>query len=360
MPPQASPPSGESFVKPVVREMSAYHVALPRVRYKLNQNESPYDFPASLKERVFELLRGQPWNRYPELRSQAVRERLAASLDLTPDHVLVGKGSNEILQMFLTATVQPGTPAIITPPTFSMWGHTLPVYGAEVVKVPLGERFAYPLDDVIAAAQARPGAIIFCASPNNPTGTWVERAHVERLLTETDALLVLDQAYVQYGPETMLDLLERFERLVIFRTFSKALQLAGCRLGYCIARPEMIAHLDKTLLPFNLDHFSVAATLVALEAADTFAANIAESKAERERLLADLATFSELEVFPTEANFIMFAAPKERDLWQRLLDRSILIRPFGSLMDDRDWLRVTVGSPEENDAFLTALGDLLA
>jgi histidinol-phosphate aminotransferase len=201
--------------------------------------------------------------------------------------------------------------------------------------------------------------VIFLISPNNPTGTWIPREDVERVVAECNSLVVLDQAYIQYGPDGMLDLLDKYPNIVYFRTFSKALQLAGARLGFCIGRPEVINEFNKVLLPFNFDRFSLTVTRIALNNPEPFEQAVAESISERDRVYAAMKSYPQLEVFPSAANFIFFAAPPEARLFDAFLREGILIRPFGHLLDERDWLRVSIGQAHENDLFLEHLAKML-
>lgn len=348
----------ERFVSPGLREMRAYHVALPKVRCKLNQNEAPGDFPPELKQVILEKVQKAAWNRYPDLRPEAVREILAQSRGVHTGQVFLGKGSNEILQGIMTLTAGSGATAIITPPTFSMIDHLLKVFAMPTVEVPLGEGFAYPLEQVLEAARKVEKPLILLASPNNPTGTWTPRETVEALLRESKGLVVLDQAYIHYADETLLDLLEEHDNLVITRTFSKAFRLGGCRLGYCLAHERFIEHLGKAIVPFNIDHFSAAAFTVALQHPEPLRASIRSTLMERDRVFAGIADTPGLEPTPSMANFILFAADQGLNVYDTCLEQSVLLRPFGALRDDREWLRVTIGKPSENDRFLECLRTL--
>lgn len=336
--------------------MDAYHVDLPDVPVKLNQNEMPYDFPAAFKDRVLRALASSDWNRYPKLRPEDAHRQLAQMVGVKPEMVLAGKGSNEMLQTLAAATIEPGDVVLTTPPTFSLFKMLFTIYPARMVDVPLGPRFEFPTDEVIATAQREKPKLLFIVSPNNPTGTWVPPADIRRIVAETDALVVVDQAYIEFGPPTdLLSLLDEFDNVLFMRTFSKAFHMAGVRLGYTIANPSLIRELDKVLLPFKLDHFTEIALDAASRNISSFRQAIEKVLEERLRVETELRHLPSIEVYPSEANFLLYSAPKGSDLFSRLLAQGVLIRPFGELRPGREFLRVSIGTEAENEAFLRAM-----
>jgi histidinol-phosphate/aromatic aminotransferase/cobyric acid decarboxylase-like protein len=377
-------------VKPAVRALSAYSVALPRAPVKINQNENPWDLPEAVKRQVVERALARPWSRYPDLNPKDLLEALARHSGWRADGILVGNGSNEAIEALLRVTVGPGTKVVIPEPTFALYAHLATILGGDLVRVPLSFRGAkvesgpeestvatadpsgparrrplrvtYDVEALLAARRASGAPVTVVCSPNNPTGTSLEVADVEQLCRDGDGLVVIDEAYHEFAARTVVPLLPHCPNLIVLRTFSKAMALAGLRVGYLLASPEIVREVDKARLPYNLDFFSQAAALAALEAREALAANVHRLVAERERLLARLADVPGVRTCSSDANFFLIeclsADPKA--VFASMLRRGVLVRDVTSYPRLERCLRVTVGTPEENDAFLHALGTALA
>jgi histidinol-phosphate aminotransferase len=221
--------------------------------------------------------------------------------------------------------------------------------------------FSYDASELLAASRASGAAVTIVCSPNNPTGTTLALADVERLCVETDGLVVIDEAYHEFAGRTVVPLLERHPNLVVLRTFSKAMALAGLRVGYLLASPELVREINKARLPYNVNFFSQAAALAALEEKEVLAASVSRLVAERDRLLARLADVPGVRAFSSDANFFLLeclsADPKA--VFASMLRRGVLVRDVTSYPMLGRCLRVSVGTEAENDAFLHALGTAL-
>jgi histidinol-phosphate aminotransferase len=228
------------------------------------------------------------------------------------------------------------------------------VAGAEVVDVPLAEPWVLTSEDV-ARARSHDPSVVFVCSPNNPTGNAQPLDVVLELASAGSALVVVDEAYVEFGGETAAGLLRRFEDLVVVRTFSKAFALAGARVGYCLASPDVIENLRRVRLPYHLSALTQAAGLVALDHRDDALEILDAIRKERDRILEALPPMG-VDAFPSDANFVLFRPP--RPLWRALLDRGVLVRDLTPIVEG--CLRVTAGTPEEVDRFLSALEEALA
>jgi histidinol-phosphate aminotransferase len=221
--------------------------------------------------------------------------------------------------------------------------------------------FAYDVEALLKARKESQAAVTIVCSPNNPTGSTLSVADVERLCRQDDGLVVIDEAYHEFSGRTAVPLLERHPNLVVLRTFSKAMALAGLRVGYLLASPELVREVNKARLPYNLNFFSQAAAIAALEEKDVLAKSVGRLVAERERLLARLSDVPGVRAWPSEANFFLLeclAAPPEA-VFAGLLRRGVLVRDVTSYPMLSRCLRVSVGSEKENDAFLHALGTAL-
>jgi histidinol-phosphate aminotransferase len=352
------------LIKPSVRALGAYTLERLDPRIKLNQNESPYDVPAALKERIGPELEGREWNRYPAFVADEFIGAVAEATGWDPAGVLVANGSNELIQAVLAVVVGPGVRVVIPEPTFTLYRLMTEVGAGTVVPVPLSADMAFEPDSIIRAARETRASVVVLCSPNNPTGCALGRDEMERIHDETRALILLDQAYVEFGGYDAIPLLADRPRLVILRTFSKAMALAGLRAGYMLAHPEIVAEVNKAKLPYNVNFFTEAAAAVVLRNRASLAPQIAAISAERDRLLTGLRDIPGLQVFDSFANFVLFRVESERlghrELFRRLLEEyGILIRDVSGYPMLAGCLRVNAGTPAETTAFLDATAAIM-
>jgi histidinol-phosphate aminotransferase len=345
-------------VKPEVRALSAYTLEAVEARIKINQNENPFALPAPIREEVLRRARELEWARYPDFAPTRLLERLAAFAGWRADGVLAGNGSNELIQAVMMVTVGPGARVLVVEPTFTLYRLQASVLGGDVRAVALDERLEFDTQAVEAAAKA--ADVVVVCTPNNPTGSLYPHAALARLCDATDALVVVDEAYHEFGGETAVPLLADHPNLVVLRTFSKAMAMGGLRVGYLLAAPALAAEVNKAKLPYNLNVFSAAAAEVAIERYDELLGPLVERiVAERERTIAAVAEIDGLEPFGSHANFFVVRTTRvaPRELFRRLLERGILVRDVSRYPMLGDFLRVSVGTPEENDALLAALSE---
>jgi histidinol-phosphate aminotransferase len=346
-----------------LRALDGYHSPQVDVEVRLNTNESPYAPPPEFVSRWLDAMRDVQWNRYPDRAATDLREALASFLDQPAARLLCGNGSNEILQTLLLTYGGTGRTAMMFEPTYALHAQIARGTGTPVVA---GERSAdYSIDpeDATETIRRERPSVVFVCSPNNPTGTVESRATVERLAAaaaEVGAVLVVDEAYGEFAQWSALELVSEDRPIVVVRTYSKVWSLAGVRLGFAVAPLWMIAELEKVLLPYNLSVPTQLAGTIALEFAAEMEARVATLVEERGRLFAALAATEAVEVCPSGANFLMFrVAGDAHELWKRMLEHDVLVRDFSSWPRIEGCLRVTVGTPDENDAFLAALGEAL-
>ena len=352
-----------ALIKPAVRAQTAYTLDAPRAPRKLNQNESPFDAPEAVKQAVIRAMRDEPWNRYPPFTPTALLERLAARHGWLASGVLVGNGSNELIQATLAVTVGEGTPVVAPAPTFSLYRLLTAVYGGRHVPVPLTADFQFDLDALVQAARDTRAPLVVVNSPNNPTGTPLPDGAVERLLAETAALIVLDEAYQDFGGPTAVPLLTHEPRLVVLRTFSKAMSLAGLRFGYALAHPAVAAEIAKARLPYNVNRVTLAAAHAALDAADVLAECVRAVRRTRDALVGRLARIPGVRAFPSAANFVLIRCETRpaAEVFRRLVeDHGILVRDVSGAAGLEDCLRITAGTDDDVDAVVRALQAILA
>ncbi len=349
------------LIKPEVRAVAAYHLRDFRPPIKLNQNENPFGFPEPLKAEVWRRVNQVDWARYPDFYLREITDRLAAHVGVPPEWVLPGNGSNELLQMTLLAALAPGTAAVVPVPSFSLYRIQSLVMGAEFAPIQLRSEdgFALPVDAVIAEAKEHRAKVIILCSPNNPTGNTYPEADVRRVVAESGALVLLDEAYREFSDQDFLPVLRDHENVVIFRTFSKAFAMGGLRVGYLIGRPDIVREIGKVKLPYGLNIMSEAVALVALDHLPIFQEQIRAIRALREALYADLRALPGTHPYPSAANFILthFDRPVA-EVFDHLLADGILIRDVSNYPGLSGHIRISVGTTEENAALVESLKKL--
>jgi histidinol-phosphate aminotransferase len=340
-------------------DLEGYHSAQVDVPVRLNTNESPYAPPEAFVREWAEALAVLPLHRYPDRRATALRATLAEFLGQPASRVFAATGSNEVLQSLLLAYGGAGRTAAVFEPSYLLHAHIARVTGTTVVSAPRADDFHVDLDAARALLAEHRPAVTFLCSPNNPTGTVELRETVEALLDAAPGLLVVDEAYGEFADWSALDLLADDAPLVVVRTFSKVWSLAAVRLGFCVAPPQVVGALDHVVLPYHLGAPAQLAGTLALPYRAEMDARVAAVVAERERLVAGMAGLDGIEVVPSGANFVLFRPPGQAAaVWQALVERGVLVRDVSGVPGVEGRLRVTVGTPEENDAFLGALKEV--
>ena len=344
--------------------MAGYHSPQLDVAVRLNTNESPLPPPEAFTDAVAAATRSVAWNRYPDRQATELRSRIAARHGVAPDQVFAANGSNEVLQCLLLAYGGSGRGAVVFEPTYALHSHLARVTGTAVVEGERGDDFTLDPDAAAALIDSARPAVTFLCSPNNPSGTVEPRSVVESLLdaaASTSGLLCVDEAYAEFSPHSALDFVDDETPLAVTRTYSKTWAMAGARLGYLVGPAWLVAELEKVALPYHLDALKQAVGIAALEFVDDMQARVGAIVAERTRLTDRLGGLP-VDVWPSGANFVLMR-PRDRDgeeVWKQLVDRSVLVRNCSSWPRLDGCLRVTVGTPSEDDRFLTALEEILA
>ena len=341
-----------------------YHSPQIDVDVRLNTNEAPHAPPEGFHEALHAALDEVAWHRYPDRAAAALRARLAQRYGLDPSEVFVANGSNEVLQTLLLTYGGVGRKTALFEPTFAMHGHISKTVGSTVIEGDRADDYSLDLDEVRRVVAEHSPEVLFLCSPNNPSGIVDPPGTVEEVLSIMDGtggLLVVDEAYGQFADHSAVDLINDDTPLVVTRTFSKTWAMAGARLGYVLGPSWVIAELEKTVLPYHLDSFKQAAGIAALDFGDEMDERVEGIKGERERMIAALGELP-VTVWPSGANFFLFRADdmSGQELWQALVDRSVLVRNCSNWPKISECLRVTVGAPEDNDRFLDAVTQILA
>jgi histidinol-phosphate aminotransferase len=352
-------------VRDDLRALEGYHSPQVHVRVRLNTNESPFPPPPAWRDAFASELSRVEWHRYPDRAATTLREGIAELHGVRPDQVFAANGSNEVLQTLLLTFAGPGRSVATFEPTYQLHGYIARLTGATVVEGERADDFTLDLAEVRRVLDAAAPTITFLCSPNNPTGLVEPEANVRTVLdmvvAQGDSLLVVDEAYGQFADWSAMGLVDDDTPMVVTRTFSKTWSMAGSRLGYLVGPSWLVDELDKVVLPYHLDAAKQIAGRLALTFVDEMESRVQLVVSERERLTAAMHAMP-VDVFPSGANFILFRPCRSdgRSVWQGLLDRSVLIRDCSGWPRLEGCLRVTIGTPGENDEFLSALTEVLA
>jgi histidinol-phosphate aminotransferase len=359
---------GLALIKAGVRAQPGYTLKAPAAKApaaprKLNQNECPHDLPPDLKQAVLERAGSAAWQRYPEFVPARLVERLARHYGWVSDGVIVGNGSNELIQATLSVALGPGEAVVAPSPTFSLYRLLTGVLGGRYLPVPLGAGFEFDLDRIVDTAVRERARVVVLNSPNNPTGSALPEGAVERIVSRTEALVLCDEAYQDFGGPSAIPLLRRTSRVVVLRTFSKAMGMAGLRFGLALAHPDVARELAKGKLPYNVNLVTLAAAEVALDHAAVFQARTREVIETRDRFLPRLSGIAGIEVIPTSANFVLIRcrARPAGEVFRRLYQEDgILVRDVSGSPELSECLRISIGTEDDMEAVLAALHRILA
>jgi histidinol-phosphate aminotransferase len=344
--------------------LAGYHSPQIDVPVRLNTNESPYAPPPAFIDEWQSALRDVAWNRYPDRSAAGLREALGSFLHQPSERIFCANGSNEVLQTVLLAYGGAARRTAMFEPTYALHSHIARITGTEIVAGTRTPTFAIDLEDAAAFLASNRPSVVFVCSPNNPTGTTEPRETVEALCdlaARTRALLVVDEAYGEFAPWSALELVDESRPLVVVRTYSKVWSLAAARLGFLVGPTWVVETLESVALPYALSTPTQLAGTIALKFATEMERRVASLVEERGRVFAALADTKAVEVFPSGANFLLFRVDADaRALWERLLERGVLVRDFSKWPGIESCLRVTIGTAAENDTFLAALDAALA
>ena len=344
------------LIRPAIRGLATYHIDETPVRVKLDAMENPFLLPGTIRSEIGRAAAQAHINRYPDPSAEKLKQAIARVWKIDADRMLLGNGSDELIQAIILAF---GGPVLTPTPTFAMYDITARALSQKVVAVPLTDEFDLDADAVIKAAKRTKAKVIFLACPNNPTGNRFSPDAVRKVLEKTDAVVVVDEAYFSFSGKTFLPYLNRHHNMIILRTLSK-IGLAGLRVGVLAASKEVVEELNKIRLPYNINMLSQAAALVALKHWRTLNAQISLLISERRKLYNALLRTPGVTPFPTDTNFILLWVEKDATaVFRSLRKRGILVKNLDRPGPLKNCLRVTIGTPKENEEFLKELKNIL-
>lgn len=343
--------------KPHLADVADYPYTKVDAPIKLDQNENPEDFPAPLKQRALERLAALPWNRYPDLGGEEVRAAIARHEEWPENGIVLSAGSNLLILALCSAANR----VLDTAPAFPYYKGGAVAAGTPWEAVPLREGFALPLEGLLAKMDAAKPGVLFLPNPHGPTGRIFEAEGITKLAErarETGWVLVVDEAYHEFSGTDYRPLARANPNVGLLRTFSKAWSLGGIRAGYLLASPKVAAVAAALLPPFRIPAHTAAILLTALESPGYVGPMVERIRAERDRLFAGLSKHPRWKPYPSGANYILVKTPDAKAAYDHLLARGILIRRQDHYAGLEGCIRVTAGTPAEDDAFLAAIQDV--
>lgn len=348
------------LIRPEILALNAYHVPESVGYIKLDAMENPYLIPQALRAEIAASVSLAAINRYPDPNPQCLKQKIRTLLQLPREmHVLLGNGSDELIQLLLMALNKPGVTILSVEPSFVMYKMVATFLGVRYVGVPLAKNFALDMDAMLAAIARDKPSLIFLAYPNNPTGNAFSTNDIKRIIAAAPGLVVVDEAYYAFAEESFVPYLPEYPNLLVMRTFSK-LGMAGLRLGYLVGNSIWLDELEKLRLPYNVGVLPQLVAELLLDHHEVLLAQANQIKVDRSTLQQQLSEIGGVTVYPSSANFLLLHVARAKEIFDGLKLRGVLIKNLhGSHVMLQNCLRVTIGAPEENAKFLSAFKETI-
>lgn len=348
----------DNFFRNEIVESELYHIELQH-GVSLNRNECPWDVPLELKVRITERLLKTDWNRYPTTEVVQLQKRLAQLSNVLPDQIVLSNGTNTIIQALINI-IPVASKVLVLDPSFVVYELQARLHGNKVVKVPLSEDFELLTERTLTTIKKEKPGIIFIANPNTPTGTLFDKKSLYSIIQTARCPVVIDEAYYPFTAETVMEWLNDFENLIVMRSFSKAVAIAGIRFGFIAAHVDVTSQVEKFLMSYRLSKMTCITVDEILNNTQYIKDNVKEILKERARLFASMQKLNGLTVYPSEANFLLFKIEQPQEALKIFKEENILVRNVDNDLSLKNCLRVTVGTAEENDRFLGAIRKVVA
>lgn len=338
--------------------LESYRVE-PKVQgIALDKNELPWSLNSNVQEAVINSIRTMEFNRYPDSSCTGLKKAISEYTGVEPSSIAVGNGSDELISVVLQTFIDPGDTVVLSNPSFSMYKIYGTVCGARIWEYYLDDSFGMKPGEFIDCMRREKPKLVFLCNPNNPTGSRLEPEVIEEILKAADGIVIVDEAYFEFSGLTAAGLLRSHENLIILRTFSKAFGLAALRLGYMLASRDIISYIDRVRSPFNVNAFAQAAAVEVLRNLDAVMERVELVKVERERLWKLFNGLEGLKCYDSWSNFLLISTPRAGEIYSRLREAGICIKSFSSHRL-RDCLRITIGSPQQNDSLYENIKEAL-
>lgn len=347
----------DRYIRRDLIDFNSYLVDLLEYKVKLDANESPYGFNEEIKNQLCDLIKKEEFNRYPDTECNDLREEIANFWNVKKENVICGVGSDQLIDCILKLFIEVNNKVMIPKPSFSMYKITTVMNHGIPCEYDLNNDFSYNTQKIIEHyKKLNPKVLILC-TPNNPTGNKIDKVELKEILKNVSCPVIIDEAYGEFNNETMIDLIDEFENLIVLRTFSKLYGLAGLRVGYAISNTNLINLIKITTPPYNLNTFSEKVATIILKNKNLYQDIAKKIMKEKSWLENELKKINNLEVFDSCANFILVKS-QLKDLAEKLKEKGILVRGFPR--DDRlkDYVRISIGFRKENEILLVAVKEL--
>jgi len=347
------------LVKEKVQLLKAYHVENIDCEIKLHANENSFPPPPEILKQFEEIFKSTEFNRYPDPDCGPLKQTLAKRLNVTPENLAIGNGSDELIQILLQVFCDPGETVGFPDPTFAMYSIIAQGMGLKSQTHPLDDQWDFKAGPFLESLGKSRARIAFISYPNNPTGNCFSAPEVQKVIENFSGIVVLDEAYHDFAGKSFLPELPKHNNLVILRSLSK-IGLAALRVGYAVAHPIIINQIDKIRLPYNSNTLSQKLTDRLLNHFAPVQKQLDTLLTERDWMIRELSKFKPLKVFPSDANFVLFRVEQDSGvLFKRLMESGVLIRDLSSHPRLKNCLRVTIGTPDENKAFLKKMTHII-
>ena len=349
----------QNLVRKEVRNIKPYVVKDEPYEFLMNSNESPFQLPQSILKEASELVSKLTLNRYPDPNALDFRSEVSKYANIPVENIMAGNGSDELIGIILNTFVGKGDYVVTHGPTFAMYKIYTEITGGAYKEVPSKDNYEIDVDGIIAKANAHRAKVVFLCTPNNPTGAVISKGDILKVAQEVNAMVVVDEAYFEFGGESVLSEIKQKNNLIVMRTLSKGIGVAGLRLGYLCANKQVIDFLSRVKPPYNLNAISQAVGITVLKNSGTFTKNIGYLLNQRESLFTQLQELPNVKVYPSQGNFILISTPLAPVLVNALENKGIKVRLFseGTL---KDHIRVTIGLQRENQIFVDTIKDVLS
>jgi len=353
--------SDKKFYRDSLKKLKPYDPHEVPYKVKLNANENPYGLPEEIIEEILRKAKNLEYSRYPNANSVKLSEAVSSFWGLTRDNIVIGNGSDELIDYLIKAFSEKGRRVITTAPSFAMYKIYSIVNGANFVQIPLSQSdFSLNEDKILEEAKKEDSSIVFLAYPNAPTGNYFVEDKIIKIIEESGCLVVVDEAYYEFGKKTFVPFISRYDNLVILRTFSKAYSIASLRMGYLLSNPEIINEIRKVKSPFNVNAFSQLAAQVVFKNKEVLKDSIEKIIRERERLIDRINKITPFKAHSSQTNFVLVEAGSKEDtdlVYNNLSKQGILVQTVSDpvFSSSRYFLRITVGNKEDNDILIDGL-----
>jgi len=346
-----------ALLNPALQHIGAYVVdGGQQADIKLNQNESPFDLPGWLKDEILEEFRHEAWNRYPDILPFRGMNAYADFLGISPECVMMSNGSNEMLYTIFLACLAKGRKAVIPVPSFSLYEKLALLLEAEIIEVPMHEDLTFDVDTIIRRTREEQAGFVVLSTPNNPTSRSLSLDEVRRIADGVDAVVLVDEAYIEFSRQhSALGLIDEFPNVIVLRTMSKALALAGMRIGFALTNPALMKEIAKPKIPFTSGRLAEITLRHVLKHYTLVDNAVGFILRERERLASVLKEMPGIHAFESDANFIIIRVEQSRDVFNALMEKGILVRNVSGYPLMKNCLRFNIGLENENDALLEQL-----